>query len=1011
MDWLFNLLDQPFLSWMLAILLLLWGLVATRRFIKGELEPLERRLGEFLHSLEGSPAKRMAFAERFPDLDARLSRIPDLGGRWAAYRDTLILREDNLPVLGSCEPERFFNENTLIRDRAGWRRFEAVPGLQVGAGLAVTILGSIITVLVAPSGGQGAGVVVHGLTTLSGLLGALIFYRFGKRCQNAMERRVVRIRELLDERIERITAPKLLWERQEAPAAVSTSAERPVAAAWGDGAELLRLASAVQDNGARLLRIQEVLQENLVALGARLQTSIPPAGEAPDFQELVRHLERSSEVQDRRFGEEVRQALEQFGSGLSAQTGQWAERLGPALLEGLGRANKDLRLQVSEGNELLRRISTQLGTALTGSLAGSGPGREDSPGPVTIEPLLELVREEMDGNRAALTDALGTVTRELQDHVGRGHDLLRVIGERLERIENLPPTAAPGDSTRAMERLVDALREEAARWRDGPGRALGDGIAALLRAREEVFPGQERLLESLEDLKRHLQRLPAGEGEAVPMTSASREDGAPAGGMDRVVLEEVLAPLAGHVSQANDLLERIGQSLERAVGADPVGPGLQALRDSLEGLREEHRQHSERLEGAVLRVTGELAGRLGGMEWHSGEIKGLMDRLLAQIHARAEGHQALLDRIATLLGSRVAAGEAADMALADELRRQGERLEEAFRRGTDELGGRLGGVAWHSGEIKGLMEQLLGQVQARADSQQGRLDRIAALLENTATAAAPAGLDETLLQGLREALVELGRELQERIASGNRLLERIGAGLEQAGAHLEERLEGLKTLADTPVVEQMRAAGESLIAHQRATLAHMLDVIAAGLESLYGQEAERLRQTLAGLTEALQQGAKLTDSATGHMLTHLMEQVERLERGQAEENRRLQELDQPFMALARFLKDNVSGLERAHLALSSPSPSAREPSPSPVSRPASVVRKAPALPLPLAESEQSAPPAVLPRMEITPPARPAPGPGQPVPLPDTLLAAFFISQHRERASQHRERARQHRKQE
>ena len=185
----FNFLDHSLLPWGASLLILTWGVsqwIAMRRRFLG---PLHRQLLAGIQALEATPAQPVRFYGAFSQVDQALAENSLLSEAWAEYGRVLIAPEERGAILGTRSPGCYFSLEKLTGDDPERHYFRAVPGLLLGAGMFVTLLGLVAAIYFSAAAMATADVELSRtallgllqitsfklLSSLSGFLAAMLF--------------------------------------------------------------------------------------------------------------------------------------------------------------------------------------------------------------------------------------------------------------------------------------------------------------------------------------------------------------------------------------------------------------------------------------------------------------------------------------------------------------------------------------------------------------------------------------------------------------------------------------------------------------------------------------------------------------------------------------------------------------------------------------------------------------------------------------------------------------------
>jgi ABC-type transporter Mla subunit MlaD len=448
---------SPWTIGLIIIVLSVWAGVSGYRFWSGTslLCAALRRATDQVENAETA----LSFAARYEPIAQELSQDRVLGTRWRAYRQSLLVTEQN-SVRATTPSETWF-DISLLRTKSialDPRYHAALPGLLVGAGLLFTFIGLAVAL------GSAGGIVAENVTqpernaalhqllaaaslkfwtSVAGLFLSIGYALLRKRCLRQVESALEGFQVALDERIPLITPVQLQAETNTA---------------------LHAQAAALREfTGSFPTSIANALDRSLDAqLGHHTGAQTAAIG----------RMEKS-----------LTAAMLQTGRSLAGQNESAMQSMLSAFLERLHGGAAD-RMDTMAGK--LVGLSTGLEAIQTGMHSAA----------TRMADAAEAMTRRMDeGTKTAMigvTDQISTLVDTLQTLSLRIGDLNAVTGEAAQPlVHTTQQLQAAADSMRAATVPLNAVTERAA--------GLMQQIGATAQQLEAAFNGAARLTGSLDN--------------------------------------------------------------------------------------------------------------------------------------------------------------------------------------------------------------------------------------------------------------------------------------------------------------------------------------------------------------------------------------------------------------------------------------------------------------------------------------------------------------------------------
>lgn len=849
LDWTLQLLNHAWASWSVAGLLLVWGGVHWVALQSHFFRPLHQQLIEMRRQLEETSDEPIAFSGRYLDLGDSLARLNRVAPVWLSFSKTLTISPvRGTPLHGSREPSHFFNADALMGREAAHYYYRTIPNFLLGIGVLVTLIGLVAAVHFTIQGMDSGDLYatqsalmgllnaasVKFLSSIAGLLIALLFSWEERRQRHQLERDAEEICQLLQERMAWTTDDQIGRDHLHATQAQSRHLQE-----IADRLQQVIAQPTFQAGAGKLSEppltkgVAEQLATQFEASMGQLRESVLALGET--IKNLPVSVAPSGPVTESGSGQSS-EALEQLAGQLGAHVAAFASH-----------ADAHATAQTA----LLERLSTQMEQTLTAVVAKAAPG---GLGMDALAPLLDRMQQD----RAALLQANEAA-------MGR---VVAAVGQQVANLQSDATLASLHSDERAQ--VVDTV---VARMEQAMAQ-MGD---ASLSPFYRVAGQMERAIELL-----NAQVMKVGApSDMAPLVEALRAEGV----RMQVAHAEMMArfewmrqnPHAVQTVSAEGsplLLEQMGLQMEQAIVAlgdriaDSIAQGGIGLRTaSADGLSVLLEKMGFQIEQAI--VT--LGEKIEHSSLHAG-----MDRLVHTVRqegaALARTNEASMQAVLDLISHRFT--EATASATLSELQpaeREGllERVAVRMEQAVASLG--EVGLAPFFDNLRREMEQMSGGAPHPLndspfnDSLKGsfaritqQLDSVTAALESKVWAAdtvpdmtqlvkAIRGEGERLLKANEQGIDRLLTELTQRSPSGSAtgldqtaLLKRIAE--EMAALHqalIEKSAWTEKSVVSSPLLPDLdglftriQREGERLVQANEASMAGLLSDVARRFASV-----------------------------------------------------------------------------------------------------------------------------------------------------------------------------------
>jgi ABC-type transporter Mla subunit MlaD len=562
----FHVIHQPRFPETVSLILLLWMIWCLFRCWR-EVNPTWRRLAACRASLAALAGDQRSL-EGFQDFEALIAKSRDaLGGCWARFRMTLVVRDDHLVFL-TTQPEAFFNLSSL-RMEAPLRRFGKWSGLFVGIGLLVTFLGLVaalnsatLAIQAATAGGEGGTEsmqnALKGLlsaatfkfyTSIFGLLASLVVSYTEKRFRRILEMRVKSLCQEL-ERLLPLLTPEQLLADQVREAKQTTTQLKQFNTEMAEG--LMHLSGAMA----------KALQESVAPVHQELSQGFQATTSAVS-ESMTRALQESITP--------VRQSLDQVGQNLGAMEQTIGRTIGENLKAMQERTLDTLADKL--GSVVNQQAGAELGTltktleSLTSSLSG--------------------MTSSLDQGGGAFAETLEHAARELRAGVAGLAEVTENIGKSINHDMALAQQALQERLAAVGAEMSARGQEAAAQLTSGTSTVLGTLQGSLAGISTQV----ERLIDSLAKADHALNGHRQAVGEAATLTQSAAQN------LDRAAgsLGSAAGPMANSVRGMETSLKSMLD------GAIALGASVQqaetAIRQAAGSLEQNWQKHLGRFQG------------------------------------------------------------------------------------------------------------------------------------------------------------------------------------------------------------------------------------------------------------------------------------------------------------------------------------------------------------------------------------------------------------------------------
>jgi hypothetical protein len=923
------LLNEPWVSWMLGVTILAWGIVSWLIMKLKYLRPIQKNLNAATDLLNLYPDQEL-FAENFHSVDEQLGNNSLLGREWGLFKKNLLLPKGAGPVRATQNPEHFFPFEFLLTDFNDLRYYKFMPRYLTGTGALVsaiflfTSLFFISKEFYLSDAARSQQVLGYFLSVVSfkffpvliGMFTGLLF-SWSQRVNSAKQKNAIdSFRSLLKERIEVSTIneiPGLLGDT----ASFSQSINRVIQ----------HLDSSM--DGLKTKTVNEVIAAvESISTGIRQEKGSLDDLQGGSIDELLESVVAKVKTQVAHGHEELTQAAER----LNKSTDSLDERFSTIIQVALGPVIASVKEEISN---LAQNQEQNLRQSM-------GEMTLDSSEPGLAEHLLGAVKKDMDQlmvqQGKVIQDGLGAVTKQLRelllsggvsrkvdaDTPASGLDIVDAIVDRLKgqafiepvieviRAEGLQFTKQNEETSReilndAASKLHSQVEADTKKLRQTSERI--DRSAANLEKNEQA------LRETLGEVTSQL-RSQSGESTQENLLQAVLSEGTKTRKLlnEQPILEQVADALK---SQSQQLAKSQSQALQAALGDVVVrgSDGELSLDPLLAAVKAGSENQLER-QDAIIREA--LDGAVAGLK------KSLSpDKLITAIQSET-GRLAEKQNKISLDIAKINESVAPDLVIAamQSQTKQMAQQQEALSNDIAKLG--------ESIAPDGVVQAMQAESKQLDLSQKTLNDIIARVSESLApdTIIAAIKTQTKQLNTKQESLSRDIAELSEVLAPDN-LIEEMKAQTTQlvdtvSGISMEPVLEALKTQSDhlahsqsqtlykalsdvavkgsdgevaiDPILAAVKAESERQLEGQDSVIRKALDGAVAGLNKSLSpdniiaamkdqtahltKKQDALRRDIAGLNESLSPDSVI--EAIQAQTTHMGKKQDALSRSIAE---------------------------------------------------------------------------------------------------------------------------------
>ncbi|MBF0194079.1 MAG: hypothetical protein HQL71_05950 [Magnetococcales bacterium] len=129
-------LNQPWSSWMFGEVILVWGFVSWLVLRFQHHRPIQSKLDDAAAVLDLYPNQKL-FIDHFQHVDGQLTNNRLLAKEWFDFKRSLIIVDGAKSVLGTKNPENFFNLDNILKDFE-IHYYKFMPRYLVGTGLLIS---------------------------------------------------------------------------------------------------------------------------------------------------------------------------------------------------------------------------------------------------------------------------------------------------------------------------------------------------------------------------------------------------------------------------------------------------------------------------------------------------------------------------------------------------------------------------------------------------------------------------------------------------------------------------------------------------------------------------------------------------------------------------------------------------------------------------------------------------------------------------------------------------------
>ncbi|MBF8271912.1 MAG: hypothetical protein HW380_1017 [Magnetococcales bacterium] len=553
-EWITHMINHPGLPWGVSALIVFWGLFALLRF-RARVMPLHHELSEALNALavQKSPA---SLAHNLNTLDARLAAMTTIAPAWRSYRSTLFLSAKTKTLQSSDAAEKHFHLDGLGQALSELKTFQSTPSHLANTGLVFTFFSLVVAIHVSANGllssasgpsyqaiqGLFAIASFKFLTSIAGILCAMMLSTVIRKHLHLLENRLRRIADALDRLVEEVPRETMVLE-QISHLNLNADTRQDVLE------QLPRLAESMSaqwsaDMDQRLSGVIRQITRQGVDLAERIGSPNLSATVTESLQSLFRHHGAATESILNKVLQDTLSPLVE--AGLSPPRLDAGETL--AELQRLIGEQTIVEPIVRSVREELQRIREEI-----------------HPAPSSMDPVITAIRQEIHDLQEALAGQMVQATpflQNIQDTLGRMEaaadrpstadtSMQPVLKTLLDEVLKLQGAIQPHPDT--IGPIVTSMRQEV--------QHLQESLTDQIQRSAPEAPVMQNIVATLSRLEEVVQRPPVPDVSVEPLIRTM---------MDEIFkLRTTLQPPAATVGKEDDtqphrlepILEAFGEKL------------------------------------------------------------------------------------------------------------------------------------------------------------------------------------------------------------------------------------------------------------------------------------------------------------------------------------------------------------------------------------------------------------------------------------------------------------------
>jgi len=498
MDALLNLINQPIVPWIIAIIIICLAILLWFSFSLA-LMRIMQQLKKVQNLFNGHDP--LSFAEHYAEIDAQLQKQPLITQQWQAYRQTLLpARQADTPIYYTQTPQTYFNISTLIESRINLRLYQAVPNILVGIGIWFTFIGLVAALWFASQGVAADDInqaqqslrdllyaaTFKFVTSIAGLLASIVFSWAEKSRLHRLNKQLERLNQHISHCMLLRTSTQLQALQLQETQKQTQQLKQYLGQSLGEtvGVHLQQavqpLAHAIEGLGDKISRLnQDALTELLERFSQQVQGAA--GNELKQLADTLQHLVFSLN--------EFKKGFEQTGVGVGTEMQNAASTLNT--VQGhFAQLGDDLLQRLAQTSEDLHRTSQNL------HAAGAPLAETANRFQLSLEQLQKLMQTLQNAGET-LTHNQQEAAKNLRHTEQQVQQVWSNYQQRFENVDN-----DLGQVFKALSQGLDHYRQQVEQFTSRLDDSLNQSVKALNGVIGE-------LVEALEEIQNQSRKKPA----------------------------------------------------------------------------------------------------------------------------------------------------------------------------------------------------------------------------------------------------------------------------------------------------------------------------------------------------------------------------------------------------------------------------------------------------------------------------------------------------------------------